>query len=261
MIKKIIVFIIFLLSSNIFSWGMLTHKNFAVKLLDDPPIAKLIIKGGFNKDQILNITSFEPPDNIHHPGWARISDWETFKFTWGTWGINDTSIAQLIHILVDCAVPVNHFPAGHVYDDSNWDYKFENLIEAQSEFNGTPPYPDDYNISISDYIYFHEFYNNYTDAHKIEMYSLANEFKSHNENTFPCNFKPLPCDCSWITPDCHTAGFKLAKKVLYIYLWCYVYDTWGIETTDQLGKPPMTVNLMMYLLSGDKTLLNEIINN
>jgi IS1 family transposase len=126
-------------SSNVFGWAGLTHKDLAARVLEDPVVAPFVTEFNVDKNSITSWTS-EPPDEWHHPGWAMIRD----RGYLGTYNNMDwtslsetTRLKYLIHIAVDCGVPVGHSPACDVYTSDT----YENLLEAQVATWSKSDYP------------------------------------------------------------------------------------------------------------------------
>jgi hypothetical protein len=119
-----------------FPWGGPSHSSLATILLNEPTVAPFINEFGVDANSVKSWTS-EPPDEWHHPGWDMLNrrgylgidngmDWTSLSET--------TRLRYLIHIAVDCGVPLGHSPANAVYTNKVAEAQLEAQVATWSSY-------------------------------------------------------------------------------------------------------------------------------
>lgn len=229
------------LTPVLFGWASslpgTTHEHMAYRVLDHPAMQPYVVRladFGLDKDAIAQVANTEPPSTYHHPGWATIQSRGHIG-----WGLNNTMIGYIIHVCCDCGVPVDHSPAGEVYNElipirQNW-------LELNA---GIPP-------SLVD-LYAGSYSGVMAQFH-TEQIDLALRYKAD----------PDYWQISPYAEEGMMNGMKLAQYVLADYLEYYgvvqrhtlvlttINGNWGTVTVDPV---PADANAPTYLLGTTVTL-------
>lgn len=224
-VKNLFMLFAFLtiLPTSPFAWSpynpVNTHSRMAEKMVSDPRIHDMLLKLGFGQNQINDIVNKtgEPDDQ----SWGGINNWNSFRSKWGNIPPTKDAIWKLLHTISDASVPVTHGPAYEVFRNDVAQTRIEEqaAISYASEWP-SPPY---YTLEAQYYSSYPTYYNAYCNKFASVMVEYANQIKNYYNSTWYCP----ACDLSWKIYDCQRASYRLAREVVYAYLYCHYTNSWN----------------------------------
>lgn len=149
----ILVVMVLFLGTMAYGWGPNSHGKAALKCLSHSTITPYLIQYGLDAQTIANMAwELDLPewkDTYHSPAWPTIRD--RLWLTDPKWNNLDESrrLAFLLHLANDSGVPVDHDPAGEVYQNLTIEGLLEARVETWGSFPNITPYTGTYSEKMT----------------------------------------------------------------------------------------------------------------
>lgn len=151
-----------------------------------------------------------------------VHTWSVEKY----WADSEQMFGLFLHNLTDCAVPVNHSPAGTVFTTPYKISATENSFETTAANNDIPSYsnihffnkselstllPNGDNTTVAEFEIFWN--NNLTNIFESKILDCAKRLKEHVDNNWYNS-----TTSAWLTPDCFKALLTFSVPVVCKYI-------------------------------------------